>query len=150
MTLENNRNIMVERLRAIPGVRVTKPDGTFYCFPDFSAYEKNSQKLSQLLLDKVRVVTVPGKEFGMEGHLRLSFCGGPKEIKEGHRAHSVGARPELGERAVSRQPQAGEGLGMTSAYRHPEPRRRRKRRSPRACSAWKITGSRACTGSTGT
>ena len=83
MTLENNRNIMVERLRAIPGVRVTKPEGTFYCFPDFSAYQKNSQKLSQMLLDQVRVVTVPGKEFGMEGHLRLSFCGGPKEIKEG-------------------------------------------------------------------
>jgi aspartate aminotransferase len=83
MTLENNRNIMVERLKAIPGVRVTQPDGTFYCFPDFSAYEKSSQKLSQMLLDQVRVVTVPGKEFGMEGHLRLSFCGGPKEIKEG-------------------------------------------------------------------
>jgi aspartate aminotransferase len=83
MTLENNRNIMVDRLRAIPGVRVAKPEGTFYCFPDFSAYQKSSQKLSQMLLDQVRVVTVPGKEFGMEGHLRLSFCGGPKEIKEG-------------------------------------------------------------------
>ena len=83
MTLENNRNIMIDRLRAIPGVRVTRPEGTFYCFPDFSAYEKSSQKLSQLLLDQVRVVTVPGKEFGMEGHLRLSYCGTPKEIKEG-------------------------------------------------------------------
>ncbi len=83
MTLENNRNIMVERLRAIPGVKVTKPGGTFYCFPDFSAYKKSSQKLAQFLLDKVRVVTVPGKEFGMEGHLRMSFCGAPKEIREG-------------------------------------------------------------------
>jgi aspartate aminotransferase len=83
MTLENNRNVMMARLKMIPGVQVTKPDGTFYCFPDFSAYEKNSQKLSQFLLDKVRVVTVPGKEFGMEGRLRLSFCGTLKEIKEG-------------------------------------------------------------------
>jgi aspartate aminotransferase len=83
MTLENNRNIMVARLRAIPGVKVTNPDGTFYCFPDFSAYEKNSQKLSQFLLEKVRVVTVPGKEFGMDGHLRLSYCGTVKEIREG-------------------------------------------------------------------
>lgn len=82
-TLENSRNVMVARLQAIPGVRVTKPDGTFYCFPDFSAYEKSSQKLSEMLLEKVRVVTVPGKEFGMEGHLRLSFCGGLKEIREG-------------------------------------------------------------------
>ena len=82
-TLENARNVMVARLQAIPGVQVTKPDGTFYCFPDFSAYEKSSQKLSEMLLEKVRVVTVPGKEFGMEGHLRLSFCGGLKEIREG-------------------------------------------------------------------
>jgi aspartate aminotransferase len=82
-TLENNRNVMIARLRAIPDVRVTVPDGTFYCFPDFSAYEKNSQKLSEFLLEHVRVVTVPGKEFGMEGHLRLSFCGTVKEIHEG-------------------------------------------------------------------
>jgi aspartate aminotransferase len=29
------------------------------------------------------VVTVPGREFGMEGHLRISFCGTVKEITEG-------------------------------------------------------------------
>ena len=83
LTLENNRNIMVKRLGTLEGVRVTNPGGTFYCFPDFSAYEKDSQRLSRLLLDKVRVVTVPGREFGMEGHLRLSFCGTIKEITEG-------------------------------------------------------------------
>ncbi|HMD97780.1 MAG TPA: pyridoxal phosphate-dependent aminotransferase [Terriglobia bacterium] len=83
LTLENNRNIMVERLRAFDGVQITKPDGTFYCFPDFSAYEKNSQKLAEFLLEKVRVVTVPGKEFGMDGHLRLSFCGTIKDVTEG-------------------------------------------------------------------
>jgi aspartate/methionine/tyrosine aminotransferase len=64
-------------------VYVTKPGGTFYCFPDFSACERDSGKLSRFLLDKVRVVTVPGREFGMEGHLRISFCGALKEIKEG-------------------------------------------------------------------
>ncbi len=83
MTLENARNVMVSRLKMIPNLKVVKPHGAFYCFPDFSAYEKNSDKLCRLLLDKVRVVTVPGIEFGMEGHLRLSFCGTLKEIKEG-------------------------------------------------------------------
>jgi aspartate aminotransferase len=83
MTLENNRNVMLNHLGAFSGVRVVKPGGTFYCFPDFSAYSKDSQKLSRLLLDKVRVVSVPGREFGMEGHLRLSFCGTIKEITEG-------------------------------------------------------------------
>ena len=83
LTLENNRNIMIERLEAFPGVRVQKPHGTFYCFPDFSAYVKDSQKLAETILQKVRVVTVPGKEFGMDGHLRLSYCGAVKEITEG-------------------------------------------------------------------
>ena len=83
MTLENNRNVMLDRLLAIPGVKVSKPDGTFYCFPDFSAYMKDSQKLANLLLQKVRVVAVPGKEFGFEGHLRLSYCGTMKDITEG-------------------------------------------------------------------
>jgi aspartate aminotransferase len=83
LTLENQRNVMLDRLATIPGVRVTKPSGTFYCFPDFSAYMKDSQKLAELLLERVRVVTVPGREFGMDGHLRVSFCATLKEIKEG-------------------------------------------------------------------
>jgi aspartate aminotransferase len=83
LTLENNRNVMLKHLGGFSGIHVVKPGGTFYCFPDFSAYEKDSQKLCRLLLDKVRVVTVPGKEFGMEGHLRMSFCGTIKEITEG-------------------------------------------------------------------
>jgi aspartate aminotransferase len=83
LTLENNCNVMLDRLEAIPGIKVTKPDGTFYCFPDFSAYMKDSQKLANFLLQKVRVVAVPGKEFGFEGHLRLSYCGTMRDITEG-------------------------------------------------------------------
>ncbi|MCP4591877.1 MAG: pyridoxal phosphate-dependent aminotransferase [bacterium] len=83
LTLENNRNVMVDQLRAFEGVKLTPPDGTFYCFPDFSAYDRDSTRLSRFLLEKVRVVTVPGVEFGMEGHLRLSTCGTIKDITEG-------------------------------------------------------------------
>jgi aspartate aminotransferase len=83
LTLENNRNVMMTELSAFNGVKCIKPDGTFYCLPDFSAYNKDSSKLSAFLLEKALVVTVPGVEFGMEGHLRLSYCGTIKEIKEG-------------------------------------------------------------------
>ncbi len=83
MTLENNAKVMVERLHAFSGIKVLPPEGTFYCFADFSAYEKNSTKLAEFLLDKVMVCTVPGIEFGMEGHLRLSTCGSSKEIIQG-------------------------------------------------------------------
>ncbi len=83
MTLENNRNVMMERLSSFSGVKVTKPDGTFYCFADFSYYDKDSTRLANFLLKKVMVVTVPGIEFGMEGYLRLSTCGATKDIIEG-------------------------------------------------------------------
>ncbi|HEY3296766.1 MAG TPA: pyridoxal phosphate-dependent aminotransferase [bacterium] len=83
MMLENNRNVMVNELKAFRGVHLSAPDGTYYCLPDFSAWQPDSLKLCKMLLDKARVVTVPGKEFGMEGHLRLSYCGSVKDIKEG-------------------------------------------------------------------
>jgi aspartate aminotransferase len=82
-TLENNRNVLMAELEAFEGVAIEKPGGTFYSFPDFSHYDKDSVALSKFILDKVQVLTVPGVEFGMEGHLRLSFCGSIKEITEG-------------------------------------------------------------------
>ena len=83
LMIENNRNVMMQELQSFNGIKTTKPDGTFYCLPDFRAYSNNSLELSKLLLKKALVVTVPGKEFGMEGHLRLSYCGTIKEIKQG-------------------------------------------------------------------
>jgi aspartate aminotransferase len=83
VTLQNNRNVMMDRLAAFNGVRPNKPDGSFYTFVDFSYYEKDSKKLANFLLDKVRVATVPGSDFGMEGFLRLSTCGSIKDITEG-------------------------------------------------------------------
>jgi aspartate aminotransferase len=83
LTIENNRNVMMQELQSFTGVKVARPDGTFYCFPDFRAYSRNSVELSNFLLKKALVVTVPGREFGMEGHLRLSYCGSIKDITEG-------------------------------------------------------------------
>ncbi len=82
-TLEKNRNLLVSLLSSINGVKVNKPGGTFYCFPDFSAIEKDSAKLADYLLKKAQVVTVPGIEFGQDSHLRISFCGSENDIREG-------------------------------------------------------------------
>ena len=83
LTIENNREVMLNELGAFTGVRCVPPDGTFYCLPDFRAYTNNSVELADFLLKKARVVTVPGKEFGMEGHLRLSYAGTVKDVTEG-------------------------------------------------------------------
>jgi aspartate aminotransferase len=81
--IQANRDVLLHELRALAGVHVEKPLGTFYCLPDFRAYSDDSEELSQFLLEKAFVVTVPGKEFGAEGHLRLSYCGSVKDITEG-------------------------------------------------------------------
>jgi aspartate aminotransferase len=83
LTIENNRAVMMTELGAFSGVRCTPPDGTFYCLPDFRAYSNNSVELANFLLQKARVVTVPGKDFGMEGYLRLSYAGSVKDVTEG-------------------------------------------------------------------
>lgn len=85
---QNNRDIVMSELATMPGVKCAKPQGTFYCLPDFRAYlhpsiAANSTQLADFLLKKARVVTVPGVEFGFEGHLRLSYAGGVKDIQEG-------------------------------------------------------------------
>jgi aspartate aminotransferase len=88
LTIQNNRDVLMQELRSFSDVHCTKPEGTFYALPDFKAYirnsiAKNSVELSNFLLKKALVVTVPGKEFGMEGYLRLSFAGTVKELTEG-------------------------------------------------------------------
>jgi len=85
LQMQNNRNVILTELSAIPEVKVVKPAGTFYCLPDFSAYDPDSTALAERLLDKARVVTVPGAAFGMEGHLRLSYAGTIRDIREGIR-----------------------------------------------------------------
>ncbi len=82
-TIEDNRNLVMAELETIPGLKVTRPEGAFYVLPDFRHYSQDSVSLCQFLLDKALVLTVPGKEFGMEGHLRLSFAGDSGEVADG-------------------------------------------------------------------
>jgi aspartate aminotransferase len=83
LTIQNNRDITLRELAALPDCRTYRPEGTFYCLPDLRAYSNDSIGLANLLLKRAMVVTVPGKEFGMEGHLRLSYAGSPTEVMEG-------------------------------------------------------------------
>jgi aspartate aminotransferase len=78
LTIQNNRDIMLGELSAFSDVSVTKPNGTFYCLPDFRAYGNDSMKLAQFLLEKALVVTVR-----LEGKQRLSYRGSAKDISPG-------------------------------------------------------------------
>lgn len=81
--LQNNRDVLVAELSKIPGVKICLPKGTFYCFADFSSYNKDSLALSGFLLEKVFVAVVPGVSFGMDGYLRVSYCACKENIIEG-------------------------------------------------------------------
>ena len=88
LSIQNNRDVLMQELHSFTDVHCIKPQGTFYALPDFKAYcrnsvARNSVELCQFLLKKALVVTVPGREFGMEDHLRLSYAGTVKELTEG-------------------------------------------------------------------
>jgi len=83
LQIQNNRDIVLQELRTFNGVRLIPPDGTFYALLDLRAFSGNSVELSKFILKKALVVTVPGKEFGMEGHIRISFAGSVKDLTEG-------------------------------------------------------------------
>jgi aspartate aminotransferase len=83
LQIENNRAVLLQEMKSFSGARLIKPDGTFYALPDLRAFNNNSVELAGFLLKKALVVTVPGKEFGMEGHIRLSISGTVKDVTEG-------------------------------------------------------------------
>ena len=92
---EKRRNVMVDRLSAIPGVSCNKPNGSFYSFPDFSALygkkDRNGKQLqgsldfTEYLLTEKKVAIVPGIAFGADANARMSFATSMEKIEEGLR-----------------------------------------------------------------
>jgi aspartate aminotransferase len=83
LQIQNNRDVLLQEIKSFNGIRLIEPQGTFYALPDIRAFNGNSVEVSRFLLKKAMVVTVPGREFGMEGHIRISFSGSVKDVTEG-------------------------------------------------------------------
>jgi aspartate aminotransferase len=84
------RDCMLTKLRAIPGVTCTKPEGAFYVYPNVSAYIgkggiRTATELATRLLHEGHVVTVPGEAFGTAEHVRISYPVTKENIDEGTR-----------------------------------------------------------------
>jgi len=86
------RDLVVEGLRAIPGLQTTKPEGAFYVFPDFSAFfgrrgpdgeVASASDLGAYLLRHASVASVPGEGFGAPRHIRLSYAAPRAVLEEG-------------------------------------------------------------------
>jgi len=83
---------IIEFLKAIPGVKLSEPDGAFYVFPDVSSYFgkkdgedviKDADDLCMYLLNKAHVSTVTGRAFGEPNCIRISFANSMQKIEGG-------------------------------------------------------------------
>ncbi len=71
-----------------PRIRLVKPVGAFYLFPDVSEFlspdvVRTTAELAQGLLDDVRVAVTPGEAFDAPGFLRISYATSMKELERG-------------------------------------------------------------------
>ncbi len=74
--------------------------------------KKIQTNLSEFLIDKVQVLTVPGKEFGLDGHLRLSYCGSIKDVQDGIERMKWALDPNSPNELIHWRQKISEGLVM--------------------------------------
>ena len=88
-SFEKRRDLMLQGLQAIDGIRTFKPAGAFYLFADVSRLiEKiegidDSVGFCDYLLDKWRIACIPGLAFGEDRYIRFSFVADEATIHEG-------------------------------------------------------------------
>jgi len=93
---DRRRRLIIAGLNALPGVRCAMPRGAFYAFanvsglfgrtwprPDGAVTLKSSLDVTGFLLEEARVAVVPGKDFGSDAHVRLSYATSDALISEG-------------------------------------------------------------------
>ena len=88
---QRRRDLVIELLGKIEGMKINKPGGAFYMFPKIDSFFgkkhedgmiENAQDLCMYLLEKGHVATVPGDAFGSPGYFRLSYAASDDELKE--------------------------------------------------------------------
>ncbi len=79
----SRRDLVVKLIQEIPNIKINKPDGAFYVFPDISYFFgktlngttiNNAQDFSMYLLAQANVATVTGEAFGNPNCIRLSYA----------------------------------------------------------------------------
>jgi aspartate aminotransferase len=70
------RDLLVDGLNAIPGIRCLRPTGAFYAFPDVSGTGLSGAELADRLLQQAGVCVLAGTAFGGVGrdHVRISYA----------------------------------------------------------------------------
>ena len=86
-TYSQRRAYILDAFSKINGLTCFAPQGAFYAFVDISAAGMDAETFARDLLQKVRVIVVPGEAFGESGkrYVRLSFATSMENIREGTR-----------------------------------------------------------------
>lgn len=81
---KNRRDVIVERLNAIPGIRCLSPKGAFYVFPNITGTGMTSQEFADFSLYEAGVACLSGTAFGSagEGFVRFSYANSIDNIEE--------------------------------------------------------------------
>lgn len=81
---QKRRDLVYEALSAIPGVRVSRPAGSFYIFPNLDRITRDTESFAIELLERERVVVVPGEPFGPSGRdcVRMAFTVGTDKLRQ--------------------------------------------------------------------
>jgi aspartate/methionine/tyrosine aminotransferase len=82
---EHRRDLVVDALNAIPGVRCAKPQGSFYAFPNIKGTGFDERELADRLLTEAGVAVLPGTAFGEagKGYIRLAYTQSEDELRRG-------------------------------------------------------------------
>jgi len=82
---KRRRDIVVDRLNALPGVHCHKPLGAFYVFPNITETGQDERQLADRMLNEGGVAVLAGSTFGGagKGYLRLSYANSVDQIEEG-------------------------------------------------------------------
>ena len=78
------RDLIVDGLNAIPGIRCLRPTGAFYAFPDISGTGLTGAELAERLLQEAGVCVLSGTAFGGVGrdHVRISYANSRENLGE--------------------------------------------------------------------
>lgn len=82
---DKRRRRICDLLGLIPKLSFVKPLGAFYVLLNISRTGMNSTDFASKLLEKERVAVVPGKAFGDDSTVRLSYATSIEQIEEGAR-----------------------------------------------------------------
>jgi len=77
------REVMYELLSAVPGIECVKPYGAFYMYVNIGKTHLGSVDFCSALLEEKQMAAVPGKAFGTDDHIRLSYATDLKTIETG-------------------------------------------------------------------